>query len=772
MKLTNCTNPLALAVFMASATTALHTQADGLALEEVVVTAQKRAQDMQDVPIAVTAMSADMIKKAGITGVDGIAARTPGFSMGEFNATQPQLYIRGIGSNGDGAGNGEQSVAMFIDGVYVNRSAGSATELFDIQSIEVLRGPQGTLWGKNAIAGAINVTTKRPTDEFEVGLETKIGNYGLKNYRGMVSGGLTDTLAAKFSFNDKQRDGYVESVINPDVEQGDLDSTNLRSQILWTPTDSFEALLTLNYGTDRRSGAVSKASETIDPDFALIGVSLAAAHAAGVPVADFYESYAEETGSTEVDSRGASLQMDWDFSWATLTSLTAYQETKSSFFFQGMGSVGNDIFENYGPMSVDSMAGVFGPSLAPIVAGFGVYSYADESSRLFSQEFRLSGDTDNLNWQAGIYFNKESVHRGEGTILDSPTYLMEEIGFNSALAYNPANDLADQYNDTESMAIFGQATYSLTDKLDLTLGLRYTEETKDYTNISSLVADDNPSLPVISSELNNAELKKTWRAPTYKLVANYHVGDNSMVYASAATGFKSGGFNNSSALGAPVGEPFNEENALNMEVGFKSMLFDQRLRLNGAIFKTDYEDLQVLQQFPCTDCSIPPLVTKNAGKAISQGVELEATFALTENLQLSGTYAYLDTEYTEMEGNLKEDEGNALRNAPRNAYTLVSSYQKDLPFGGFMDARLEYIHKEKAYQDTKNYEEASIPEYRVFNARLAYTTADEKWEIAGWVNNLMGEEYYAHNYQLPGLGFIHVPAMPRTYGLSVTWTNF
>ncbi|MBU3071416.1 TonB-dependent receptor [Aestuariicella sp. G3-2] len=755
------TNPLATAIVLASVATPLHSF--GAVLEEIVVTAQKRAQDMQDVPIAVTAMSADMIKKAGITGVEGIAARTPGFSMGEFNPTQPQLYIRGIGSNGDGAASGEQSVAMFIDGVYVNRSAGSATELYDIQSIEVLRGPQGTLWGKNAIAGAINITTKRPSEEFEAGLELNAGNYGLKNYRGMISGGLTDTLAGKVSFNEKQRDGYIESVIDSNFEQGDLDSSSLRGQLLWTPTDSLEALLTVNYGTDRRSGAASLSAESMEPDLAIIGATLAAAHADGLPYADFYENYSSNEGYTEMDSQGASLQIDWDLPWATLTSLTAYQESKSAFYNVGMGGIDADIFKEYGPMSVGQL-GLF--------AGLGFTSYADENSRLISQELRLSGDTDKLNWQAGVYYNQESVHRGEGTLIDAPSFLINVVGPVQALAYNPANDLADQYNDTTSTAIFGQATYSITDKLDLTLGLRYTEETKEYTNIGTLIATENPALPPVSSDLTTGSQEKTWRSPTYKIVANYHIGDSTMVYASAATGFKSGGFNYASALGSALDEAFNEENALNMEIGFKSMLMDDRLRLNGAIFKTDYEDLQVLQQFDCGGCAIPPLVTKNAGKAVSEGIELEATFALTDSLQLAGTYAYLDTEYVELEGNLKQDEGNALRNAPRNAYTLVTSYEKEMPFGGFMDARLEYIHKEKAYQDTANYESAAIPEYRVFNTRLAYTSADEKWEIAGWVNNLTGEEYYSHNYQAPPFGFIHVPAMPRTYGVTVTWTNF
>lgn len=748
------TNPLATAIVLASVATPL--QSFGAALEEVVVTAQKRAQDMQDVPIAVTAMNADMIKKAGITGVEGIAARTPGFSMGEFNPTQPQLYIRGIGSNGDGAASGEQSVAMFIDGVYINRSAGTATELFDVQGIEVLRGPQGTLWGKNAIGGAINITTKKPSDTLEVGIETKFGNYGLKNYRGMITGPITDNLNGKISLNKKERDAYVGSAIDSDTEFGDVDTQSARAQFLYTPTDNLEMLLTMNYGTDRRSGVASISDTTVG----ISGATIQEAIADGVPAADFYENYSDYDGYSDMDSQGASLQIDWDLPYATLTSLTAYHESKAAFDQNGL-QIAGDITMNYGAFAVS-------PTLPAFFAGAEFFNNMKENSEVFSQELRLAGDSDNLNWQTGVYYSEENVHRIEGNVLHGPA-LIAAGGVFDPLTYGHNEASADQRNTTTSMAVFGEATYSVTPKLDVALGLRYTEETKEYRNHGTLTSLTDPTAEVY---VNKFDAEKTWRSPTYKLVVNYQLLDDTMIYASAATGFKSGGFSYGTPSAPATDEPFNEENALNMEVGFKSMLLDNQLRLNGAIFQTKYEDLQVLQQFPCDTCPVPPLVTKNAGKAVSQGVELEATYAITDNFQLSGTYAYLDTEYTELAGDLSIDEGNALRNAPRNAYTLVASYEKDLAFGGYLNARMEYIHKEKAFQDTSNFDYAAIPEYRLYNMRLAYTTADEKWEIAGWVNNALDEEYYAHNFQLPPFGAVHVPAMPRTYGVTVTWSNF
>ncbi len=704
-------------------------------LEEIVVTAQKRAQDMQDVPIAVTAMSAEMIKEAGISNMNGIAVRTPGFSMGNFNPTQPQLYIRGIGSNGDGAGGGEQSVAMFVDGVYINRSAGTGTELFDLESIEVLRGPQGTLWGKNAIAGAINVTTKRPSDTFEGALEAGVGNIGQRTYRGMVTGPLSENLNGKISFNKKQQDAYVDSVIDSDVSAGDVDSESVRAQFLLAPSDSVEVLLTADYGTDERSGGAAIAAS----DQGLLGLFL---QNPALPQANFHENYMEEEGLTNMDSKGLSLQVDWDNDWGTLTSLTAYRKGRAEF-------------ENI----------IFGTGLTTFPV-LDVNNFAEESSKMISQEFRLAGESENLQWQTGLYYNQEKVSRTEGghfaTAIDLGGFFagagINPLGFVAPLP----DDVSHQKNTTTSVAVFGQGTYAVTEDFDLTFGVRFTREEKDFSNLGVLGA----GLYVL--ENYDIENKETWTAPTYKVVANYHVNDDTMLYLSVASGFKSGGFDGTASTGAGAQTPFNEETALNIELGFKSMLLDNRLRLNGAIFNTDYEDLQVLQPFP-NGSPIPPLQTKNAGKALSRGVELEATFAVSESLRLNASYAYLDTEYKELDGSLEEFEGKRLRNAPENAYSFSATYEKPLSNGAMVNARAEYIAKDKAYQDVQNIEAAAIPSYRVTNLRLAYVTEDEKWEVAAWANNVFDEEYYVHNYYVAPFGAIHTPALPRTYGVNATY---
>ena len=735
---------------------ALSSNAQANQLEEVMVTAQKYAQSNQDVPIAVTAMDADMLKKTGVSSVVDVAVRTPGFSMGEFNPAQPQLYIRGIGSNGDGAASGEQSVAMFVDGVYVNRSAGSGTDLFDLESIEILRGPQGTLWGKNAIAGAINITTKKPTDELEAGFDVTVGNLGLKNVRGMVSGPLADSVNGKLSVNVKERDGYVTSVIDPSIEQGAIDNKGARGQLSFLPTDSLELLWTLDYNhSDRNMASISS------DDVGINGAVLAAAWAGGVPKAGFYENYLDYQGNTELENQSTSLKADWDLDAFTFSSLTSFSQSETHSTQDGM-AIAPEIYDNYGSFST----AVLGP-----LAGVSMINHVDEKSTMVTQEFHLAGISDNLVWQTGVFLSREDVDRTEGNTMDAPAFMLAPFKNNvmQVLTYGKVDDSAVQANVTTSYAIFGQGTYSITDLWDVTLGLRYTEETKDFTNDSVLTSLSNPGVPEITTSYGG---KKTWNAPSYKLVTSYHFVDDAMAYLSVATGFKSGGFNYSSTLSPSVAEPFNQENALNYELGMKGTWFDKTLRTNAAIFRTEYEDLQVLQQFACGDCSITPLITKNAGEAISQGLELELMYILGEHFTLSGSYAYLDATYTKLEGTLAKDEGNTLRNAPRNAYTAAISYQTDLSSGAMIDARLEYMHKEKAYQDTANYEYATIPEYRTVDSRIAYTSSNEQWELALWGKNLLDEEYYLHNFQLPPFGAVHVPATGRTYGLSVTWKTY
>ena len=711
-----------LAVAVASATLDLHAQV----LEEVVVTAQHREESLQDVPIAITAIGAEDIRTADVSDINSISLRTPGFSMGAFNPAQPQLFIRGIGSNADGAGE-DQSVVVFLDGVYLGRTAGQAFDLFDLERLEVLRGPQGTLYGKNAAGGAINIITTKPSEEFEGGFELSGGDMGYFGVRGMLSGPLGDRMAGKISFSHKERDGYVESIVADIDDLNSYNTDGVRAQLLARPADTLELLLSVDASKDRRDApgrsigdglALGNLVDTYPPELQ----------------PDFYENLQDKLPHSDTDTAGISLQADWDLGPGTFTSITAYRTADA------------DVFDPQPPVAFEYF---------PIVT---VDNFFKEDGDQFSQEIRFASQaSDSLFWQAGLYYLNEQVDRDEffdgiigAPLGGAPTGTTLPRGGNY------------QTNETESMGAFGQLTWSFGDNWDLTLGGRYTTESKDATNRS--LANGVNILEVFDIKAD-----ESWDAFTPKVAVNYYLGDTTL-YATASTGFKSGGFQGSAPTELAAVTPFDEENVTNYEAGIKGMLLDSSLRFNATVFYTQYEDLQVLIQTVGPGGVPGPNLTQNAGEAESSGFELEMQWQLGSYFQLAGTYAYLDTEYTQLDGNLKPFEGNRLRNAPKNAGSLSLIFDYPLAGGGIIGARADYTHKDKAYQDLENREEGAISSYDVTNLRASYTAEDQSWELAGWVKNVFDEEYMLHNYTInPGVAPMVLPAAPRTVGATLTY---
>lgn len=725
-----------MAVAALTATVAAKGQAQ--ALEEVVVTAQKRTENLQDVPLAVTTLNADDLRELGIDDVSGVAMRTPGFSMGQFSAAQPLLFIRGIGSNERGAGGGEQSVAMFLDGVYINRAAGSAAEFFDIQSVEVLRGPQGTLWGKNSIGGAVNLRSRRPSDELTAAIEAEVGNFGVRSLRGLVSGPLGENMAGKLTLGRQERGTFVDSAVSPAGDTGDFERDSLRGQLLVRVSDNLEALVTADYAEQDGSGFGVNAQIVPNPPPAPAGV--VNTFAGLQPPADFHSNFLEDPGRQLVKNGGLSLQLDWDLGGMNLTSITAFRKSES------------DLANN-----------LIGTSLQvfPVLE---FIAFTDEESEFFSQELQLSGDTDKLEWQAGLYYNNESVDRLEGGAFTlgpgAPA-----LGFPPSIVGQTISDPFDQTADIESIAVFGQMTYALTDRLDMTIGARYSYETKDYRNQA------DPEAFLFASGSYDAQATENWSAPTGRFSLDYRLTEDTMVYASVASGFKSGGWGSLARTEVAARTPYDPEEAISYETGLKSEFFDNRIRLNAAAFFTQYTDLQIFATLDDGVCDVCPAITLNAGEAEIMGVELEGVAALTDSLSLDFTYAYLDTEYVTLDSDLLNAfEGNSLRNAPEHAYTAALRYNGRLPGGSRLSGHAEYIYQDDAFQRIQNI--GLIPEYELVNLRLAWHSADDRWEVAGWVNNALDEEYLSHGYYTPSFGQLSYPGMPRSYGVTFSYSTY
>lgn len=714
-------------ILLAAAVSAAALNASAQAvLEEVVVTAQHREESLQDVPIAITAIGSEELRAADISDINAISLRTPGFSMGTFTPAQPQLFIRGVGSNADGASE-DQSVVVFLDGVYLGRTAGQAFDLYDLERVEVLRGPQGTLYGKNAAGGALNIITQKPTDEFEGGVEVSAGDLGYFSTRAKVSGPLGDNTAGKLSMSYKERDGYVESLVADLDDFNAYDNIALRGQLLTRPTDTLELLFTADYSEDSRVGPGRNIGDAFLQEQIV---------AAGPFDPDFYDNLLEREPNSDIETWGLSLQADWDIGEGTLTSITAYRETDADVFDIAFSAD----FDYQGLATLDNTVA--------------------EVGKQFTQELRYATDlTSDLFLQTGVYYLNEQVDRKES--LDIVCGAL--CGLPPGFAFPLPQSSADQSNETDSYGVFAQAIWTVTERLDLTLGARYTYEEKEASNIGS------PDGAFAILEPYDVTMSDSWSAFTPKVAVNYVVSDALSAYATVSTGFKSGGYQGLAPTAVAASTPFDEETVTNYEIGLKGTLLDETLRLNVAAFNMDYEDLQVLVLTTTPEGLPGPQLTANAGEADIQGVELEAQWLLGSYFQLMGTYAYLDTEYTDLDGNLAVSEGNALRNAPEHAYSLSAIF--DYPVAnGAINARADYTYKDDAYQDIENQDAAKMFSYDVLNLRLAYAPDSAKWEVAGWLKNALDEEYLLHNSVLnPGLAQLPLPAAPRTWGITATY---
>ena len=715
-------------VLLALSPVSVCAQDNAMMIEEVIVTAQKRAQSMQSVPIAVTALSEEAMREANIFDVAGIAARTPGFSMGSFNAGQPQLFIRGIGSNDDGAG-ADSSVVTFIDEVYISRSAGTVFDLFDLERVEVLRGPQGTLYGKNAVGGAVNLVTTKPDENFYGRAEATVGNLDAVVLRGLVSGPLADNVFGKVSFSKRQRDGYVESIVI-DEDLSEQDRWGVRGALRFVPNEDLDIQLMGDYNKSDENGN----GRTLRPEGDLYDAGLAVDPRG---IKDYDKTYADEAGQQDTEIWGVSARVDWLIAGGTFTSITAYRESEY------------DMVDDIGNWSL---------SIADIIDAT---TYVDESADQTSQEFRFAGTSfnDSLTWVLGMYYLKENTDRQE----DTQVFVAATAGTPLGISYS------FQDNTTESYSVFGDFTYNITDALSITAGVRYTDEEKDIRQVGIAPIAVGHTI----NEDYDVSAKQSWDATTPRVVLNYQLNDDIFLYASASEGFKSGGFAGTAPNALAAGTPYDQEDATAYEIGAKTEWLDNRLRLNIAVFSTDYTDLQVLQRVPAFPGDpLGIVITENAADATSEGVELEFTALLFEGFELSGNYAYLDATYDEyLQPNGVDNAGNDLRNAPENAYNIVARYAMDLQSGAELGIRYEYDHQDESFQDPENIKGARKPEYDLQHLRVWYQPASRRWEVAAWVENLADEEYLTHNFPLPPFGNPGTVGTPRTYGVTGTY-NF
>ena len=707
-------------------------------LEEVVVTAQRRAENLQEIPVAVSALSEKTIRAADIHDLTDIATRVPGLTFSPFSPGQNIVALRGASSNDDGAGT-DNSVAIFVDDVYLGRVSNINPEMFDIARIEVLRGPQGTLYGKNTIGGAINIVSTQPNSEkLEGKVRVNLGNYQRRDIAGLISGPLGGGWAGKVAFSSRKRDGWVDNVLL-NKQQKDEDTQGLRGQLRYSE-ERFEALLSADYNR-------------LDvEDMARIPVATGSAGDPAFWAADVPGGYTDlcrgegpdcsagpVDGYAEREAWGVSAKLVWNLSAGELVSITAYRENEADW---NMDSTGTPVPPN--------------PPLPAFLFGQVNDDILDLTDQ-FTQEFRwVSSIGDNLDYVAGLWYLVEKTDRTECFDNDP------EASDCTPDADGGATDWYRQVNETTSYAAFGQFDWAFAEHWEFTLGGRFSYDKKEIDN--DAIAGD---FVVINQTFSNS-VNENWNAFTTKLSLAYLPNDHTMIYGAISQGFKSGGF-----AAAPQGieftRPLDQEEALNYEIGLKADLSDT-LRINAALFFTEYEDLQLQTFGPLTAAdAFGTFQTFNAGDAEVFGLEVEAAWLITDKLTLSGFYAYQDSEFgdTSIPGTAFPDQsGMELIRTPQNKYSINLDYLLPLANGSEVALNLGYRYTDDQRGELEPW--AIQPEFDLFDARLSWTSSSGQLELAAWGKNLGDEEWISHVYTIAS-SVVSVYGDPRMYGVSAIY---
>ncbi|ESQ90187.1 hypothetical protein ABAC460_10575 [Asticcacaulis sp. AC460] len=739
-------------VVAAGASTASISDADNSGVN-VVITAQRRSQKVQAVPVAVTALGGNKLLESNIATANDVARFVPNLTgaNGGGRVARPRYFLRGVGVN-DPSGNVNSPTGIYIDDVYYGDTAYQTFPLFDLDRIEVLRGPQGTLWGKNTIGGAVNTLSRKPSFETSGYIRGEVGSNESKAVQGAIGGKLIDgLLAARFSGSIEDRGDWYENTFDGEGQGATKDSA-FRLKFLLTPHDDVEAILTLHTRDLEDGGA---------PGYK-IGTGVGGADSYGyIPAYGTSPSLGDaisndyDGGPATLNSSGVNLNVNWHIGGLALTSITSYDELSREAFADG---------DN-------------GPRPAQL-------SHSAVDSKQVSQELRLSSDAaDRVSWTVGAHLFEEDFHSDAGT---ATLANVAAGGGLPALRSAFQNTIYDQ--KTESFAVFGEATWTVTDRFKIAAGARWTTETKsiDLGGVQAVTGSVTFSDPsrwwqrsAVSSTLNpNATLvaENTWERATYSLTPQYEINDNVRVYLRYATGFRSGGYNGNvtSQVAVNTVEP---ETLTDIEAGLKSEWLDNRLTFNASAFTYDYQNIQVNVQGQLNGQSATTL--RNAANGKIDGIELELAGKPTQNLTLRANVGiltraeYTDFHTTVLVGGVQtptDASGNQIARAPKETATIDADYVfplsngQQIVIGADANYRSHIFFNAVVQNDPIQEQDA----YTLYNARLAWRFPDKGLTLGAYVYNLEDREY-VHNANAARNGAYPVSfGPPRTWGVTLT----
>ena len=732
----------------ATTVTLVHAQARDPAnskplVEEVIVTARKVAESLQNVPVSVVAVTQEELAQRSISDLADLGQSTPNLTFGQQaqgGRSAGTVYIRGVGQ-ADTLITYDPAVGVYIDGVFLGRMQGNDIDMLDIERVEVLRGPQGTLFGKNTSGGAVDIITRQPdvsASDPDGRLQLTAGDRNRLDVVGGVNLPLVaDKLALQVTGSHRKQDGYGRRIDGQDTGSTDRDAAKL--SLLLQASENFSALLSadgLTYDETNAAYNLRFVNPTIGP-LAALNTLTTARYDSRWYSSDELFSNGTGPNSSRGDLWGSSLTLKYETDTTAFKSISAYRDNE----------VHNELDPDSSPVTV--------------------IDYIDTTRHhQFSQEFQASGVglDDRLNWVLGLYYFREGAAQTNSAGL---LPLLQPV-FGRILGFTLAN-----YIDNESVAGYGQGIYKLTDRLRLTAGLRYTRDDKESVRRNLVYPGGATRQPQVTKSAS-------WDDVSPRLGLDYQWTPELMTYVSAAKGYKAGGFNGRASTTTSFNK-FDPEEVLTYEVGLRSDLFERRVRFNATAFYSDYSDLQLQINGSTVEngAPVPFNIVTNIPEARVLGGEVEVTVVPLEGLTLSAGLGLTDTQYVTLPNDAQfvaanlVDKDNRFVNSPKTSATFGAQYETLVGNDFNVIGRVDYSYRSTIFYDPMNSPLVRQKPYSLVNARLTFEHEPSQISLSLFGTNLTDERYIVGGFDdatvpAPGLGFsIANMAPPREYGASV-----
>ncbi|NIB40186.1 TonB-dependent receptor [Pseudomaricurvus alkylphenolicus] len=709
--------------------------AQGFSIEEIVVTAQKREQSQQDVGISISAFGEDAIEKLGLGDMEQLAAAIPNLQALDEAAGLPSFRIRGVGLNEFQAGF-DSPVGIHLDEVFLSKPFLASMGFFDVHRVEALKGPQGTVFGRNTTGGAVNYYSNRPSQEFEAGLKASYGRHQRFETEAFVSGPLSENLLGRVAVQAiDQQEGPYRNLFNGD-QPGEMEQYQVRGQLNWQGEET-DVLLSMHWG--------SKEAELTPYDNLFQTVPGGAPDTA--PSTDPIARYTVNQDyfpTTDSEAVGASLRIEHETALGTLTSLTAYET-----------------FERDNREDSDNTP------LATVNIDW--YSDIDQ----FTQELRLGGSRDSWTYLVGVYYERDELTTVERT--NASDLIGLQLG-------------ADHEITTDSLALFTSHEFSLSDNLSVILGARYTKEDNEiegdtFAALPSALShgDENRILELDRFDIpevfgaDPADIRRDRSDEDFniKLGVNYFPSADQLLFASVSTGFRSGGFD--LAFGATSLETFDPEDVTAWELGYKSSWWEDTLTLNASLFYTEVEDYQ-------TNVNLAGELVprrRNIGVLESQGLELEAVWQPNHHWRIQLSAGYTDAEIAEVNLDASGQpfsvdgvplKGNQPVNTPELSLGAIVGYHRSLSDSIGLELVANYSWNDERYLEIQNADDHWVDSYHTLDLSASLVGEDGRWRVTAWGKNVTDEDYLRYINDVPAFGlFLAINAEPANYGVSFSY---